>query len=39
MPTRTAFSPTRTEIAGIPVAELAKQYGTPTYVYDAAQIA
>ena len=33
-----AFSTTRTHIAGIPVAELARQFGTPTYVYDAATI-
>ncbi len=32
------FSTTRTHIAGIPVAELARQFGTPTYVYDAAMI-
>lgn len=28
----------RTEIAGIPVAVLASQYGTPSYIYDAARI-
>jgi diaminopimelate decarboxylase len=28
----------RREIAGVPVAELARDYGTPTYVYDARQI-
>src|SRR5580658_10338862 len=33
-----AFSTTRTDIAGIPVAELGRQFGTPTYVYDAAVI-
>jgi diaminopimelate decarboxylase len=33
-----AFSTTRNDIAGIPVAELARQFGTPTYVYDAAMI-
>ncbi len=33
-----AFSTTRTHIAGIPVPELARQFGTPTYVYDAATI-
>ena len=32
------FSTTRTHIAGIPVVELARQFGTPTYVYDAATI-
>lgn len=38
MPDRTA-SLLRSEIAGVPVAELARQFGTPTYVYDAARIA
>lgn len=38
-PTRPAFSPYRTEIAGLPVAELARRFGTPAYIYDAAQIA
>jgi diaminopimelate decarboxylase len=33
-----AFSTTRTHIAGIPVEDLARQFGTPTYVYDAATI-
>ena len=28
----------RFDIAGIPVPELALQFGTPTYVYDAAKI-
>ena len=28
----------RTEIAGLPVADLARQFGTPTFVYDAAMI-
>jgi diaminopimelate decarboxylase len=32
------FSTTRTHIAGIPVVDLARQFGTPTYVYDAAVI-
>lgn len=32
------FPTTRTHIAGIPVTELARQFGTPTYVYDAAMI-
>jgi diaminopimelate decarboxylase len=32
------FSTTRTHIAGAPVAELARQFGTPTYVYDAGMI-
>ena len=34
----TLFSTTRTHIAGIPVADLARQFGTPTYVYDASVI-
>jgi diaminopimelate decarboxylase len=29
----------RHEIAGVPVADIARDYGTPTYVYDAATIA
>src|ERR1039458_3406851 len=33
-----AFSTTRTHIAGIPVVDLARHFGTPTYVYDAATI-
>jgi diaminopimelate decarboxylase len=33
-----AFSPTREEIAGISVAKLAREFGTPTYIYDAARI-
>ncbi len=32
------FSPLRHEIAGIDVARLAEEFGTPTYVYDAAKI-
>lgn len=32
------FSTIRTEIGGIAVSDLAKQFGTPTYVYDAAKI-
>ena len=32
------FSTTRTHIAGLPVEDLARQFGTPTYVYDAAMI-
>ena len=39
MATVTPFSVTRNEIAGVAVSELAEQYGTPTYVYDAAKIA
>jgi len=32
------MSTTRTEIAGISVADLAHRFGTPTFVYDAAMI-
>lgn len=32
------FSPLRQEIAGVAVADLARQYGTPLYAYDAARI-
>ena len=38
MPLPPVFSTTRTHIAGIPVVELARQFGTPTYIYDAAVI-
>lgn len=39
MPTVTEpFSDIRTEIAGIPVADLARRFGTPAFVYDAALI-
>jgi diaminopimelate decarboxylase len=38
MPAVSEFSTTRTEISGLSVRELAKQFGTPTYVYDAAKI-
>ncbi|MEX2142181.1 MAG: diaminopimelate decarboxylase [Pirellulales bacterium] len=38
MPSAPHFPLTRTEIAGVPVGELAKRFGTPTYVYDAAKI-
>jgi len=38
MLTATRFSPIRTEIAGISVEQLARDFGTPTYVYDAAKI-
>ncbi|MGE0536439.1 MAG: diaminopimelate decarboxylase [Pirellulales bacterium] len=38
MPTPPSFSVHRQQIAGIPVAELTRQYGTPTYIYDAAKI-
>jgi diaminopimelate decarboxylase len=32
------FSPLRTEIAGIPVADLVREFGTPVFVYDAETI-
>src|SRR5689334_23282781 len=38
MPTPKPFSPLRTEIAGVSVAELARSFGTPVYVYDAGTI-
>jgi diaminopimelate decarboxylase len=38
MPTATRFALLRSDIAGVSVAELARQFGTPTYVYDAAKI-
>jgi diaminopimelate decarboxylase len=38
MTTSSRFSTWRTEIAGIPVTELVRQFGTPTFVYDAAKI-
>jgi diaminopimelate decarboxylase len=38
MPTPPEFKTLRTEIAGVAVAELARQFGTPTFVYDAAAI-
>ena len=39
MPHSSEFPLLRTQIAGVGVAELARQFGTPSYVYDAAQIA
>jgi len=36
MPIAPPFVTMRTEIAGIPVARLAEQFGTPVFVYDAA---
>ena len=39
MPTPPVFSNLRTEIAGIPVARLGEDFGTPTFVYDASVIA
>src|SRR5215212_1465720 len=38
MPTATNFSTIRSEIAGSDVNELARQFGTPTYFYDAGKI-
>jgi diaminopimelate decarboxylase len=34
----TVFSDVRTEIAGVPVTEVARQFGTPTFVYESAMI-
>jgi diaminopimelate decarboxylase len=34
----TVFSDVRTEVAGVPVTEIARQFGTPTFVYEAAMI-
>jgi len=36
--TTTAFSNVRSQIAGIPISDLASQFGTPVYVYDQSQI-
>jgi diaminopimelate decarboxylase len=38
MPSPPSFSNTRSRIAGVPVADLARRFGTPTFVYDAAKI-
>lgn len=38
MPATESFRPLRTEIAGVSVLELAKEFGTPTYLYDSAKI-
>jgi diaminopimelate decarboxylase len=38
MPTAPTFPTIRTEIAGIGVVELARRFGTPTFVYDVATI-
>ena len=38
MPAPPVFSSFQSDIAGIAVAELARRYGTPTFVYDAAVI-
>jgi diaminopimelate decarboxylase len=34
----TSFPTLRTEIAGLPVVDLARRFGTPTFAYDAAKI-
>jgi diaminopimelate decarboxylase len=38
MPTAELYRPIRTQIAGVNVHQIADQFGTPTYVYDAAKI-
>ena len=38
MPVVPAFAPLRNDIAGVSVAQLAQQFGTPTYFYDAGKI-
>jgi diaminopimelate decarboxylase len=38
MPSAPTFPTLRTEIASVPVHELAQRFGTPTFVYDAASI-
>ncbi len=38
MPTAVAFPVVISDIAGKPISELARQFGTPLYVYDAAKI-
>jgi len=38
MPTTAEFPTTQTSIAGVAVADLAREFGTPLYVYDAAKI-
>jgi diaminopimelate decarboxylase len=38
MPTVREFPVLRTHIAGLPVVELARQFGTPAFIYDAATI-
>ncbi|MCO6459618.1 MAG: diaminopimelate decarboxylase [Pirellulaceae bacterium] len=38
MPSTVSFPLVRREIAGVDIFELARQFGTPTYVYDAAKI-
>ncbi len=38
MPVAPTFAALRTEIAGLGISELARQFGTPCFVYDAAKI-
>ena len=38
MPVPGKFSNRRREIAGVPVTDLVKRFGTPSYIYDAAKI-
>jgi diaminopimelate decarboxylase len=38
MNTKQLFAPTRTEISGIAIADLAAKFGTPAYIYDAQTI-
>ena len=38
MPSAGVFPASRTAIAGVGIAELAGQFGTPTFIYDAAVI-
>jgi diaminopimelate decarboxylase len=38
MPTAEPYHPTRSQIAGVSIREIAERFGTPTYVYDAAKI-
>ena len=38
MPQNPSYPTTRVEIAGVPVAQIAEQFGTPVFVYDAAMI-
>lgn len=38
MPSTVSFPLVRREIAGVDIFELARQFGTPTYVYDSAKI-
>jgi diaminopimelate decarboxylase len=38
MHTKPVFANSRTQIAGVPVLDLVRDFGTPTFVYDAAKI-